>query len=99
LEVLSPLPAIDIHLREILNRNCSPARPSARLDHVARQANGRLHLHFKAPQGLVYLLEASTNLVDWERIGVASDCGSGEFDFEDAAAPQIAARFYRLAVP
>ena len=50
-------------------------------------------------QGFVYLLEASTNLVDWEKVGVATDYGSGDFEVEDLPAPQLPARFYRLIVP
>jgi hypothetical protein len=83
----------------ILSTDCSPARPSAKIGKVTRQANGKLRMHFSAPQGFVYILEASTNLVDWERIGVAQDGGSGGFDFEDVTASQVPARFYRLSVP
>jgi hypothetical protein len=36
----------------------------------------------------LYILEGSTNLVDWEKIGVAVDRGEGISGFEDAnAAP------------
>ncbi len=83
----------------ILSAGCSPARPPARIARAERGRDGRLRMHFSAPQGFVYILEASTNLVDWEKIGVATDGGSGEFDCEDAAAPQMPARFYRLVVP
>jgi len=82
----------------ILGTDCSPARPTASIAKITRQANGRLRMHFSAPQGFVYILEASTNLVDWETIGVAQDGGSGEFVCEDATAPQKPARFYRLGV-
>jgi hypothetical protein len=54
---------------------------------------------FSAPQGSVYILEASTNLVDWEKIGVAVDWGSGDFECEDTKASQVPARFYRVVVP
>ena len=66
---------------------------------VARQADGKLKLRFNAPQGFIYILEASTNMVDWEKVGVATESGAGEFGVEDATAPQPSARFYRLVVP
>ena len=57
------------------------------------RCNGRL-----AP-GPAYILEASTNLVDWERIGVAVDRGDGMFSFEDANATRFPKRFYRIVSP
>jgi hypothetical protein len=36
-------------------------------------------------------------LVDWERIGAAGQCGGDEFGFEDAQ-PMLH-RFYRVVVP
>ena len=44
-----------------------------------------------------YLIEASTNLVGWEKIGVATHPQSGEFEFEDRSVSPY--RFYRVTVP
>ena len=83
----------------LLSTDCSATRPTASISSAARQANGKTRLHFSAPPGFVYILEASTNLVDWEKVGVATPDGSDEFEVEDLAGPQMPARFYRLVVP
>lgn len=66
---------------------------------TAQHANGKLHLKFSATHGQVYIIEASTNLVDWHSIGVAKDQGDGTFDFDDADAARMRERFYRVATP
>jgi len=63
------------------------------------QANGKIHLNFSGIHQQVYIIEASTNLVDWEMIGVAQDLGDGTFDFDDADAPRIPQRYYRVVAP
>ena len=64
---------------------------------INREPNGNLKLQFNAPHGPVYVIEASTNLVDWEKIGVATHPRSGEFEFEDRSVSPY--RFYRVTVP
>ncbi len=86
-------------LTAVLTVGCSSARPSAPVPKVVHQPNGKTRLGFTAPPGFVYLLQASTNLVDWEAVGVAADSGSGEFEFEDAKSSQLPARFYRVIIP
>jgi hypothetical protein len=44
------------------------------------------------------LIEASTNLVDWERIGVAEPLADGAFEFGDPQAAKYPSRFYRVGV-
>jgi hypothetical protein len=83
----------------LLSADCSPTSRPVRVAKVRRQTDGRLQMGFSAPQGSVYILEASTNLVDWEKIGVAVDWGSGDFECEDTKASQVPARFYRVVVP
>ena len=83
----------------ILSARCSPTRPPAPIATLRHQSNGKLRMGFSGPQGFVYILEASTNLVSWEKIGVAADCGFGEFEVEDVNASQMPARFYRVVVP
>ncbi len=56
-------------------------------------------MQFLAERGPAYILEASTNLVDWEMIGVAADHGDGAFTFEDANAARFPNRYYRLVTP
>ena len=66
---------------------------------MQRQFNWKTRLHFNAKRGPAYLIEVSTNLVDWEKIGVAADDGNGSFEFEDANAVRTPARFYRIVSP
>jgi hypothetical protein len=84
---------------DILGQDCSPAgKPHGHVGKI-HHGNGKAHLQFDAPQGFVYIIEASTNLVDWERIGVATNYAAGEFEFDDPNATQAPARFYRIVVP
>ena len=66
---------------------------------VKRQANSRLHFQFSAPASGVYLVEASTNLVDWASIGVATAQSDGSIEFEEAQADGPCCRFYRIVSP
>jgi hypothetical protein len=58
-----------------------------------------VQLQFGAARGAVCIVEASTNLVDWEMIGVATDQGAGTFTFEDPNAARFPNRFYRVVSP
>jgi alpha-tubulin suppressor-like RCC1 family protein len=60
---------------------------------------GRVGLQFSALPGQVFLVEASSNLLDWELIGVATDQGDGSFTFEDSAGSRFGTRFYRVVIP
>ncbi len=72
---------------------------AAKLYGLKHQPDGKVQLRFSGPAGRVQLVEASTNLVDWELIGVAQDRGDGAFEFEDANAAQFLRRFYRVVSP
>ncbi len=56
------------------------SRPHGRFPAARHQSNGQLQ--FTGERGAVYMLEASTNLLDWERIGVAREQADGTFLFE-----------------
>jgi hypothetical protein len=74
-------------------------RPHGRFTAVGRQANGRVTMQFLAERGPACILEASTNLLDWEMIGVALDHDDGTFEFEDANAARFPSRYCRLLTP
>lgn len=81
-------------------RNCITCeRPRCRWGRLACHTDGRVQMHFSAPRGPVYLIEASTDLRQWERIGIARDGGAGEFEFEDTRAARLPQRFYRIVAP
>jgi hypothetical protein len=73
-----------------------PKRPV--LADVARAANGVVNLSAVGDPNLLYLLEASTNLVNWTWLGVRSNA-TGTVQFSDPWATNYTSRFYRVTVP
>jgi len=69
---------------------------AGKLHSIKHQAGGKIQLKFNGTAGWVQIVEASTNLVDWEMIGAAVDRGDGSFEFEDANASKFPGRFYRI---
>lgn len=67
--------------------------------HVVGQSDGKTRVEFSAPKSQTYFVEASTNLMDWEFIGVAEARGDGTFLFEDPSAGKHPRRFYRVLSP
>ena len=63
----------------------------------AKAVKGRLS--FSGAAGQLYIIEASSNLVNWEAIGVASEPSPGCFSFEDPKASALPGRFYRVISP
>jgi len=53
-------------------------------------------MKIKGEAGKAYILEASTNLVDWEAICVVYPDEEGNCGYEDAMAGKHQSRFYRL---
>jgi hypothetical protein len=73
-----------------------PAKPVADLSVTCE--NGLALLEFSADDARTYVVEASTNLVDWETIGVAveDEQQSGDFSFEDDQSNEPVACYYRV---
>jgi len=65
---------------------------------VSPLTNGTIDLKVTGDTGLLYVLEASTNLVDWTWLGVRSNA-TGIVQFTDAKATNYTKRFYRVSVP
>ncbi|NOS71585.1 MAG: PQQ-binding-like beta-propeller repeat protein [Verrucomicrobia bacterium] len=63
------------------------------------QPNGRMRMQFSAEVGGTHIIEASTNLVNWEMIGVAAPMPDSRFEFEDAQSGNFSSRFYRVVHP
>ncbi len=57
--------------------------PQAEFTSISFQPEGRVRLQFAGDSGAPYLIESSTNLVDWQLIGVASSITNGQFQFDD----------------
>src|SRR5439155_15379364 len=65
---------------------------------VSRATNGAVNLSVAGGVGLLYLFEASTNLVNWTKVGVRTNL-TGTIQFTDTKATNYASRFYRVSVP
>ena len=77
--------------------NTAPGgHPKAQFTSISLQPEGRVRMQFAGDSGALYLIEASTNLVDWELIGIASSTTNGQFQFDDKEVGRFAQRFYRL---
>jgi hypothetical protein len=64
-----------------------------------KQSDGKMHLNFSGIHQQIYIIEASTDLVNWQMIGVAQDQGDGTFNFDDVPSTQLPTRYYRVAIP
>jgi len=73
-----------------------PAKPVADLS--VKCENGLALLEFSADDTWTYVIEASTNLVDWEELGAAieDEQQSGNFSLEDDQSDEPTARYYRV---
>jgi len=72
---------------------------AARLRGLKRGQDGKLKLKLSGQAGETYIVEASTNLADWEAVGTATVQPDGSFEFEDADAAKHQRRFYRVVEP
>jgi hypothetical protein len=85
---------------DVLNATFTPrARRTVQLKLADRPDRAKPRMEFEAAVGHNYLVEASTNLIEWEVIGVARKGANGRFQFEDPRSPQFRTRFYRVVSP
>jgi hypothetical protein len=71
-------------------------RPHRQFTRVERLDQGKVRIELAVESTARHVIEASTNLVDWELIGVASERIDGMFEFADPGAAGVPARFYRI---
>ena len=69
---------------------------AAKLHSVKHQSDGKLQFKLSGTAGRAQIVEASTNLLDWEIIGVAVERGNGLYEFQDPSALKFPGRFYRI---
>ena len=65
---------------------------------ASRLANDTVQLTLTGQTNLLYVFEASTNLVQWTKIAVRTNL-TGAVDFTDGLATNYPQRFYRGSVP
>jgi len=72
------------------------AHVAAKIHSIKHHPNGKVQMKIKGEAGKTYILEASTNLVNWEAICVVRPDADGNCGYEDAMAGKHQCRFYRL---
>ncbi|MEO8427402.1 MAG: FG-GAP-like repeat-containing protein [Verrucomicrobiota bacterium] len=75
-----------------------PGAATTSFTSVSRSASGAVDSWVTGDTGLLYLLEASTNLVNWNWLGVRSNA-TGGIQFTDSTGTNYTHRFYRVSVP
>lgn len=60
--------------------------------------DGTVRLTLTGQTNLLYVIEASTNLVQWTKIGVRTNL-TGSVELTDSAATNYSQRFYRAVAP
>jgi len=71
-------------------------RPHRQFTRVERLDPGKVRMELAVESTARHVIEASTNLVDWELIGVAAERFDGMFEVTDPAGAGMPARFYRI---
>ena len=65
---------------------------------VTRSTNGSVNLSATGDTGLLYVFDASSDLMTWTKVGIRSNA-TGVVSFTDTKATNYAQRFYRVSVP
>jgi hypothetical protein len=65
---------------------------------VSTSPSGAAELSVAGPTNFLYVLEGSTDLANWTKIGVSSN-GTGNLSFTDTHVTNYASRFYRVSIP
>jgi hypothetical protein len=84
---------------DALNGGTSPAAETLEITGISQGSNGKAHLKIKGLAGRIHVVETSTNLIDWEPVGVAARCGDCAYEYDAAQAPGAGARYYRVVAP
>jgi len=69
------------------------------LSGISRLGDGRVQFKFSTASGLSGSVYASTNLINWTAIGVATQIAPDLYQFIDANATNYARRFYQMRLP
>jgi hypothetical protein len=77
----------------------APGRSGPKFQALTRTSPGKMKLRLQAGAPQPAWVQASTNLIDWETIGLAGQQPDGTATFEDPKAGEHARRFYRIVTP
>jgi hypothetical protein len=75
----------------------APSFPPS-FNNISHDANGVVNLSATGSTNLLYLFEASANLVNWTWLGVRSNA-NGTVQFSDPSGTRSPRRFYRVSIP
>jgi hypothetical protein len=73
-----------------------PAHGPPAIAGLHHDSPGKAHLEIMAAPQTTYIIQASSNLLDWEMVGVLKVGDDGSAIFNDAPADRFTQRFYRL---
>ena len=73
--------------------------PSVQVAGFVQSSNAGFALSFDGLSNAAYAVQASTNLVNWSRLGTAAQPSPGQFFFLDTDATNKPQRFYRVTSP
>lgn len=82
-----------------LNGGSPAAATTVEISAITHDHGGKSQIKVKGPLGRVYVVETSTNMVDWVPVGVATKTTNGDYDFDDAQSQETGSRFYRVVSP
>jgi hypothetical protein len=85
--------------QEIIDSLAQGELGSRNLRALANQEADTVQVEFEGTAGTIYIIEASSDMVHWEKIGVGKHRGKGRFQFEDPDANRFPSRFYRVIRP
>lgn len=85
--------------QELINALSGETKARGHFTNIERNASGRVQLQFSAFPASVYVVEASTNLVDWETVRSVQSDSMGNLNFEDRESARLPFRYYRIKEP
>jgi len=90
--------------QEVLNaltggRTNPGGQPHGRMVARVQPSDASVRVEFDGQAARSYVIEASSNLVDWEPIAVSHADQNGRCKFEDPAARNLNQRYYRVVAP
>lgn len=84
---------------DALNGGSAVVAATVEISSFSRDNGAKSHLKIKGASGRVYVVETSTNMIDWVPIGVATKASNGEYDFDDTQSQKTGVHFYRVVSP
>lgn len=85
--------------QKIIDALVGTSKARGKITLVSRESGGTTWLKGEVPLGARCIIEASTNLLDWEQVGVTTGNAAGAFVFVERNSSPLSARFYRVVSP